>query len=121
MRDTLFQLESIVRDNGNRAAKSTVQLTSQDAFEKINDALYGNDESQLTFEEQCARFNVCPLIDVFNNWKIFLIEEQTQARIIYQNLMAKKISEKVLDSGEFENVIREAYEKISQLYDDELT
>ncbi|WP_020621246.1 Imm42 family immunity protein [Paenibacillus daejeonensis] len=121
LRDVLFQIETFVRDNGNRFGQSIIHLNTQDFFNKLNDALYGTSDNLQATEEQWARFNVCPSIDVFSNWKIFLVQESTHSRLILKNISQQRVSEVRLQFNEFENVIREVYEKINNLYENAMT
>jgi hypothetical protein len=122
LRDILFQLETVVRDNGNRFSNSFFTLHSYELFEKLNEALYGNNNyDNIPEEEQWSRFDICPIIDVFNNWKIFMINNSNHARIIYKNISKKRIFEGELDLGEFENVIKESYDKINNMLQIELS
>ena len=121
LRDILFQIESIVRFNNKREGKRFAHISSQEVFTLLNAALYGIDDSLTAMDEQWARYDVCPLIDVFNNWKVYLVENSAQTRIIYQNVLRQEISEIILEPNQFEIVIRKSYEAINEMYETELT
>ena len=120
LRDVLFQIEGIVRFNNKRDGGRFIHSSAQEVYEMLNAALYGNGDSQIAIEEQWARFDICPLMDIYNDWKIYLVEHSLQTRIIYQNIMQQKVSEKILKPNEFENAIRKTYEAINEMYEKEL-
>jgi hypothetical protein len=74
----------------------------------------------LAIEEQWARHNLKPGIDVFVNWRIFIVETDTIARLIYCNMdTPDDIQECFLLPGECDNVLMNACQEIGRLYEDE--
>ncbi|MFB9275607.1 Imm42 family immunity protein [Cohnella cellulosilytica] len=76
LRDVLFLIEDLVRDQGNRSNKNLFMLDYKEFFNRLNEALYGDSSKydSIAIEETWAQFNVCPPIDIFDNWKIFMVE-----------------------------------------------
>ncbi len=122
LRDVLFQVESILRDNGNRTNNKLFILDSIDLFNRLNNALYACDidiYDSLAIEETWARHNVSLPIDILDDWKIFMVENNTKIRIIIKNVLEQSIKETTLVPGEFDNVISELFKELNS-FDSEI-
>lgn len=123
LRDILILIESIVSDNENRVNKDLFELSAGELFIKLNDALYGDSSQfeEIALEETWARFNVNFTIDIFNNWKMFLVENQDKARLVFKNLCEDAhnggVHQIELKKGEFDEVIYKAYEEMGRIFD----
>ncbi|WP_342435567.1 immunity 42 family protein [Paenibacillus sp. FSL L8-0436] len=126
LRDVLFSLESLVKDNSNRSNEKLFNLDAKECFNRLNEALYGdsNQYDSISIEESWARFNVCPLLDIFNDWKIFLVEYKGSARFLIRNLNSVKktddILEYIVQVREFETELYKTYELLSEIYENEI-
>lgn len=125
LRDVLFQMRSIVRDNGTRSHGELFVLDKNELYKRINGTLYGYEVSeyyQVALKETWARFDVKIPVDVFDGWKIFLVENRSsdKARLIVMKLETEEIYETVLRQGEFDEVIVKAQQELDKLYEIEL-
>ncbi|EGO64879.1 immunity 42 family protein [Acetonema longum] len=128
LRDVLFQMRTIVLDNGKRIHNDLFALDTAELYRRLNGALYGCDGTAccdtnfetIAVEETWARFNVSLPVDIFDGWKIFLVESQEKARIIVKKIDKEGIYEAFLTPGEFDEVIAKAYGELDKLYEIEL-
>ncbi|MBP2655797.1 MAG: hypothetical protein H6Q73_3366 [Firmicutes bacterium] len=125
LRDVLFQVKSIVRDNGNRSHEELFGLDKIELYKRIKGALYDciiNEYYQVALDETWARFNVNIPVDVFDGWNLFLVENENleQARLIAVKLDNKEIYESILKKGEFDEIITSLYKELDKLYEIEL-
>lgn len=125
LRDVLFQMKNIIRDVGNRENDILFALDKASLFHRLNSTLYGCEESpyyDLSIKETWARFNINIPVDVFDDWKMFIIENQEKLRIIAKKFEKddnSDIYEFLLKPGEFDQVILRAYEELNNIYDQE--
>lgn len=125
LRDILFLMKTILRDNGNRFHQGLYCLETIDLFKRLDDALFGHGSSQydeVANEECWARFNITLPVDIFDKCKIFLVENKENARIIYKcpDVEDENISEIFLTQGLFDQIIEEAYNVLDSLYNEEV-
>lgn len=96
------------------------QLEKDELFWKINEPLYGDTNAPL---EECqdnwerlAKFHaLSPGVDIFDNWKGYLIEHEDKGRLIIKNPRGE-IKEYLLKAGEFDSVISELVFYFEQHY-----
>lgn len=122
LRDLLFQMETIIRDKGKRTNSELFILDSVELFNRLNDALYSCNSCiyyNKAIEETWAKFNVTIPVDIFDEWKLFLIEGNEKARIIIKMPNSNKIIEEELKLEEFDTVFIEAYKELNKLYETE--
>lgn len=84
---------------------------------------YGTSKYDEIANEECwARFNITLTVDIFDKCKIFLIENQKNARIIYRypDVEGKNIIETFLNKGLFDKIFEDAFKAIESLYIKEL-
>lgn len=120
LRDILILLESMVRDNGNRMHNELFLLAPNELYTKLNDALYGNSShyDEIAMKEIWARFDVGFSIDIFNCWKIFLVENHEKARLVINKLDEEGgLYQIQLNKGEFDEIIFMAYQELGRIYD----
>ena len=122
LRDIFFMMETIIRHKANRTDKNLYDLPLNELYEKLDKALYGCESSRYddtAYEEQWIRFDVTLPVDIFDDWKIFLIENMGKARVIVGKTNPNDniyIYEVMLKSGEFDDVIGKTYEALNKLY-----
>ncbi|QRK08445.1 immunity 42 family protein [Archangium violaceum] len=121
----LFRLTSIVKDSGKREHPELAALPGAELFRRLNAALHGSEPSpdeQRAMDEMWARFYVCPQhVDVFDSWRVFLVDAASTARLVFGRPQGgDTVREVNLTRGEFDRVLREAYERLDQLYEREL-
>jgi hypothetical protein len=123
LRDVLFQMKNIMRDKGDRSNKELYALDFQELFNRLNGAFYDYDISlfyKKSIEETWARFNVTIPVDIFDGWKVYLIEGFKKSRIIFKTADSEDIIEETLEPGSFDDVFIKVYDKLNKLYEDEL-
>jgi hypothetical protein len=122
LRDVLFLLVSIVRDNGQRKSTELYALDKDEFYSRLNTALYGTEPSPYSnnaLEETWARFNVTLHVDVFDSCKVFLVEKEDNARFVFKKSEEGHIHEAKCEPGEFDAVIHKTYTELNKLYESE--
>ncbi|WP_025028362.1 Imm42 family immunity protein [Caldalkalibacillus mannanilyticus] len=124
LRDILFLLQQLIRDNGNRNHEILFKLSLLELFNRLNGGLYSGDPKydSLAIDESWARFDIGLPIDIFNEWKIFLIEYENKSRFIIQKLGSTEnefLHEVSIESGKFDSVISKAFKLLDELYEKE--
>ncbi|MDE1150347.1 MAG: Imm42 family immunity protein [Azospirillaceae bacterium] len=116
LRDFLFQMAPIVRDRGNRAGSSFCREPINNIFEKIDQVLWG--ESTIDIDlDMPARFDVRVPVDVFDLWRIYLIDCGDCSLIAYKMTTYPNFIVNSIRVGEFDLVVREVYERINKEYE----
>ena len=123
LRDMTMVLPSIVKDNGNRENYCLFNLTAKELYKRLHNSLFGNEEnfeySDTALEECWARFNICPAIDIFDGYGIYLIDSPPKARIVY-SFIEEEITEVRLEAGIFDCVIQQFYNTLLNMYETEV-
>ena len=70
--------------------------------------------------DESARFNISMPIDVFDEWKIYMLENKDKALILYKSSGQKVVSSLLLNQGEFDEAIRRIHDELNKRYDAEL-
>ncbi|WP_158601934.1 immunity 42 family protein [Pararobbsia silviterrae] len=120
LRDVLIQSSYIRNDSGKRFCPSLANLEKDKIFSLTSNSLLENstDISQYTQGDPLsACFDVRIPVDVFDSWKIFLVEDISEARMLYKHIDSPNIREFKLTPNEFDNVFCEAYIHLEKLYD----
>jgi Immunity protein 42 len=123
LRDVLLLLRSIVTDNGSRENINLFRLSREELYLRLDSTLYGGGErsnyEELAEEECWARFQIFPSVDIFDEWKIYLIDSPPKARIVY-SFRNKNIVEFNLSSGIFDQVATSAFDTLLNIYESEV-
>jgi hypothetical protein len=121
LRDVLFQMRWVVADCGNRAGGALCDLAPEKAFSMLDGLLYEPNDAAATAEatsiDTPARFAVSIPVEVFDDWKVYLIECHQVAIIIFRSAKDAAIRSVVLETGLFDRVIREAFDCLDELYE----
>lgn len=123
LRDALFYFEELGKYHDLRINKRFDDMDAEDVFHLIDSALFGKDyakHSQLVEEEKWAQHYIFPALDVFNNWKGFLIEGAQRARLIFACDPYSKVKEFFLSPGEVDGIFKIATSKLNAIYEGEL-
>ncbi len=117
LRDVLMTLRSIVRDNGNRQDLNLFKLPAEELYRRL-DTLYGrNPEYEDVAQEECwARFQIDLPLDIFDHWKIYMVECESEARIVYSN-PGGIIVEEILELGIVDKVISDTFNELTAMYE----
>lgn len=113
LRDVMPSLQTIVKDCERRDLEG---LSSVTAALLVDAELYGDPLPASAELEMPARFNVCPEIDVFDEWKIYLFDFIGHSEIVYWRTGEEKESVTLLPKGCFDRVIRDVYGQVDALY-----
>lgn len=122
LRDLLWGLRSHVIDNGNREYQSLGELPRDELFRTLDYALYGDDfkYESIATQECWSRFNIGFQIDIFDSWKIFLLDTSSCSRIIYKNHPHTDIVEFCIPRGMFDRAITNAFNTLFDIYNEEV-
>lgn len=119
LRDVLFNLKWIDHDRGNRREKTFCDRSVEDVFSLLDNSLYGDEQIAPNgwLPEAPARFDVRPPVDVFDGWKIYLVECQEFDLMIYRKIdVEQRIQVFEIPRGMFDTVIKETYDYLERLY-----
>lgn len=122
LRDVFFSMKWIAGDHDNRQCTGLCNLPGEEAFRLLDSALYGPDEivSKALLPETPARFDITPPVDVFDGWKIFLMECEECDRILFRPLTFDvKVEVFNTPKGVFDAVIKDTYNYLDYLYHSE--
>lgn len=116
LRDVFLQYRSVVMDCGNR--QDDRLCANLDAtYAILNDALYTNTETGDTIASP-ARFEIKPLVDIFDNWKIFLVDCEGKSIVFVKEPGCEDPKDHVIELMEFDVVAKRFYEELGRLYED---
>ena len=121
--EVIAELRTFAIDNGNRENIDLFQLSPEELYMRLNSTLYGNGNpefEELALKECWARFQVCPLLDIFNDWQIYLIDSPPKARIIY-SFSKEDVVEINLPAGSFDRVIIDVFNALFDIHEVEMT
>jgi hypothetical protein len=123
LRDFLFQIEQGRRDHGRRRSKRFESMPAGDVVELIEGAVFGaggDVNDRLAVEEQWARHRITPEVDVFDHWRIYLVESDVNGRLLYgRTEPGADVHEILLSAGECDDVLDQACQEIGALYEAE--
>lgn len=124
LRDVLFALVSVLRDAGKRQHDTFFHLPAWLCYQRLNHALYLGataEEEERAEEEMWARFDLNLQVDVFDEWKIFLVEHETGARVLFaqEDEEPGQAYEVWLRLGEVDAILYEVYQRLDTLYEEE--
>jgi hypothetical protein len=125
LRDVLSGMKWIVHDCGNRDGGVLCAPRPEEVFSILDKSLYGNEAFEAANDFPLpytpARFEITVPVDVFNQWKAFLIECGDRATVLFKNAdndEGVKISS--LPRGAFDNVIKDVYDYLDKLHEREI-
>jgi hypothetical protein len=118
LRDVFSQLKYLVHDSGNRDGIGLCALSPEEIFNTLDKALYSktrNSDAELF--DTPARFEIGMQVDVFDQWKIFLIDCSSYSIALFKMLKEKNVHFARIPKGDFDNVIRELYYDLETIYE----
>lgn len=122
LRDVLFQLDQLAQNKHLRISQRFDTMSTMAVFRLLDAALFGAAElnnAGLAEEEQWARHNIFPPVDVFDRWKGFLIEGEQSARLIFAYEPYLNVRELSLKPGDVDAVLDEVRNALSDIYEQE--
>ncbi|WP_321818696.1 MULTISPECIES: immunity 42 family protein [unclassified Paraburkholderia] len=120
LRDVLFSMRYIIGDAGQRTAPSLAVRDEEEIFRAIQESLNesGTDATKLIPADLLpASFDVCPLVDIFDTWSIYLVDTQETSRILYSSDSGGTIKAVDLANGEFDAVASTVCGELDRLLD----
>jgi hypothetical protein len=123
LRDVLFQLERMGRDAGHRDSVRFRTMPARDMFRLLDSVLYGDADlntCRVAEEEQWARHNLVPPVDVFDHWKGFLVEDHHVSRVVFAYVSNPEVREFVLKPGEVDEVLNAVRRALREIYEGEV-
>jgi hypothetical protein len=117
LRDVLFQLDEIAHYSGRRRNQRFSKMPAAGAFRLLNGTLFGRPDisaNRLSEEEQWARHQVLPPLDVFDDWRAFLVESDECARLLYARDPYSHVKEVILMTGEIDALLTAARDSLQR-------
>jgi hypothetical protein len=112
LRDVFSNLKWIAHDCGNRRGERLCQWKPEALFDLLDRSLYGVEElaPDVWVPESPARFDIRPPVDVFDGWKVYLVECDTVDLFVYKNIgMGREIEIYKAPKGRFEMAVQQSY------------
>ena len=123
LRDTFHSLKWIVYDCGNRAGEGLCKLSPEEIFFILADVPYENNgsiiNSNFQIPDTLPRFDISIGVDVFDKWKIYLIECETEAKVIFKTIDQAEINIAVIPIGVFDSAVKNYYNYLDEIYEKE--
>jgi len=117
LRDVLFQMKYLVDDSGKRNGDDLCTQPPEKVFYLLSESIYGDSENALgEVPVSPARFEITIPVDVFDHWKIFLIDCNSCSIVLYQRIEEKEVRSAKLYLGEYDNVITKLYNDLESIY-----
>ncbi len=119
LRDVLFQIELMIGKDKRRMSQLFANKDYDAIFRMIDNSLFGGNQSiseTIVMSEQWAQYIIYPQVDVFDDWKVFLLEEEGSSFLIYSRSPYIDINMISLPTGEVENVINEFRTQLLKIY-----
>lgn len=114
LRDVLFLWERISGDGGYRFNEYLMPMETATLVNTLHRSMFGGttDDSleHRAFEEQWARHDILPHVDVFDDWKCFLVENDALGRCVFYNPETQSYGQCHFATGEFDRVLTDAIE-----------
>lgn len=120
LRDVLFQLEEMRRDVGQRRNDRLLGMAPDQMARLLNAGLFGSRDLapvELAGEEQWARHNIAPEVDIFDCWRVFLVEGLTTGRLVFGRFPFEKILSVEVRTGEVDRVLEAARLSLQLTYE----
>ena len=118
LRDVLFSMTYIIGDTGKRTAPILASCNGRDVFRVIRDYLSeaGDDLTKLIPKDSMpACFDVCPPIDIFGTWHIYLVDSRELSKIVCSSDDGNSVTTVDLALGEFDAVASTTYSNLNSL------
>ncbi|WP_237561535.1 Imm42 family immunity protein [Frateuria defendens] len=120
LRDVLFQMKYIAGDRGGRFCPALLELSADHALHVISDAINegsGDFYNYVKNDFLPARLDVRIPVDIFDSWRIFLIDGCGGSRLLYGMIYSSGANALDLRYGEFDTIFGEAYSYLNMIYD----
>jgi hypothetical protein len=100
-------------------------VSATDVFRLLDAALFGTADlnnttnAKIAEEEQWAQHIILPGVDVFKDWKAYLVEDKQTARFIFGNEPYVDVGEILLRPGEVDAVLDLVRSTLNGIYERE--
>jgi hypothetical protein len=122
LRDLLFLLEEMRRDIGKRQNPRFWNMPATDMFRLVDAGLFGKCDIapvNLSMDEQWARHNITPSVDVFDDWKVFVVESDTGARAVFSKSPYTGVESVEMNAGEVDAALESTVMALGEIYEQE--
>ncbi|MDH4981436.1 Imm42 family immunity protein [Hyphomicrobium sp. D-2] len=120
LRDVLFELDRISIYHNSRASTRFASMPTKDLFQQLDSALFSFSAETLQGlpdKEQWARHNMCPSVDIFDGWKIFLCDTNDEAgRLIFSKDPFDGVTELCLAKHEVDLILAQTRVELDATY-----
>ncbi len=120
LRDVLFQLEETTKGVSDRISDRLYRALPIQDFRLLDTALFGAaslDDQEAVEHENWTKHNILPPVDVFDQWKAFVVEDATTSRVMFARDPYQEISIVALQRGEVADVLEETRRALIELYE----
>lgn len=123
LRDVLFQMKYILGDSGKRLRPGLLNLEYVEVIKIAEEIEEFDGANQMWSEGNLpgASINVRIPVDVFDEWKIYLIDGKVSSRLIARNIFDNEVVVSNLIPGEFDSAFSAAYRYIDEFYNKEIS
>jgi hypothetical protein len=120
LRDALFQFEGMRRDVGKRQNPRFLAMSPAHMFRLVDAGLFGSRDIsplELAEKEQWARHNITPGIDVFDLVKIYLVESESIARVVFSISPFSEVGVVEVEAGEVDASLEAVRLSLADVYE----
>ena len=118
LRDVFLQMKYLVHDSGKRNSEVLCSQPPENIFYLLNESIYGdNEDVRSEVLDSPSRFEITIPVDVFDHWKIFLIDCNGYSIVLYKKIESKEVRSARLLLGEYDNVIAKFYKDLESIYE----
>lgn len=126
LRDALFELDGMRWAVGKHESERFQKMPALEMIRQLHAGLFpflygehGLVPPGLPEEEQWARHKIAPCVDVFDGWRVFLVESDHTGRIVYARRPFTEASSVEVSRGEVDEVLMRARQEMDAVYERE--
>lgn len=119
LRDALFQLEETTKGTSDRINERLYRTNPIQTFRLLDAALFGAvslDDQEVAEHENWAKHSILPAVDVFDQWKAFVVEEATASRTIFARDPYQEVYTVDLGRSEVAEILEATRLALTELY-----
>jgi hypothetical protein len=123
LRQIMLEWDTMSRDSGRRSNPELFALDTATLVDTLFCGLYGHGcldydtQHDRGIEEEWARFDISPQVEMFDHWFVFLAESPLSSRCVFHLWESDLYGECTLEPGEFDRVLKQALEHLYEDYD----
>jgi hypothetical protein len=121
LRDVLLGLDEIAKGRNKRCNARFDGVSAEEVFRVLDDALFGESSAEPephVYEEEWGFHVFAPNVDVFDAWKVYLVESRAEGRLVVARAPCEVIGEEVLRAGECDEVLGRVRKAMEEVYQD---